>query len=65
VAADANVTLRPRSRSLIAPTWHTIVFIAIFVGISVVGVFFQHAVKQHPTAVAPSDNAVPRYISRH
>ena len=63
MAADANVTLRPWSRSLIAPTWHTIVFIAIFVGISVVGGFFQHAVKQHPPAVVPSDNAVPRYIS--
>jgi len=26
-------------------------------------VFFQHAVKQHPQAVLPSGNAVPRYIS--
>ncbi len=42
---DANVTSRPASRTLIAPAWHTIVFIAIFVGISVVGGFFQHAVK--------------------
>lgn len=53
----------PTRRSLIAPAWHTVVFIAIFLGISVVGGFFQHAVKQHPQAVVPSGNAVPRYIS--
>jgi len=63
MTADANVTPGPTSRPLIAPAWHTIVFIAIFVGISVVGGFFQHAVKQHPLAVVPSSNAVPGYIS--
>jgi uncharacterized protein len=36
---------------------------AIFLGISVGGGFFQHAVKQHPQAVVSSSNAVPRYIS--
>jgi uncharacterized protein len=63
MTADANLTSRRSSRPLIAPVWHTIVFIAIFVGLSVVGGFFQHAVKQHPQATAPSGNAVPRYIS--
>jgi CAAX protease family protein len=63
MTADANLTSRPASRILIAPAWHTIVFIAIFLGISVVGGFFQHAVKQNPQAVLPSGNAVPRYIS--
>jgi hypothetical protein len=63
MTAGANVTSRPASRTLIAPAWHTIVFIAIFVGISVVGGFFQHAVKQHPQTVVSSGNAVRRYIS--
>jgi membrane protease YdiL (CAAX protease family) len=63
MTADANFTSRPSSRPLIAPAWHTIVFIAIFVGLSVVGGFFQHAVKQQPQATVPSSNAVPRYIS--
>jgi membrane protease YdiL (CAAX protease family) len=63
MTADANVPSRPVSRSLIAPSWHTIVFIAIFVGISVVGGFFQHAVKQHPLGVVSTGNAVPGYIS--
>ena len=60
MTADAN---RLSGQPLIAPAWHTIVFIAIFVGLSVVGGFFQHAVRQHPQATVPSGNAVPRYIS--
>jgi uncharacterized protein len=63
MSADTNLASRLSSRPLIAPAWHTIVFIAIFVGLSVVGGFFQHAVNQHPQPVAPSGNAVSRYIS--
>ena len=63
MTADASSASHLSSRPLIAPAWHTIVFIAIFVGLSVAGGFFQHAVNQHPQAAAPSGNAVPRYIS--
>jgi membrane protease YdiL (CAAX protease family) len=63
MTADANLTSRLSSGALIAPAWHTIVFIAIFVGLSVAGGFFQHAVKQHPQASLPSGNVVPGYIS--
>ena len=63
MTADVNLASRLPGRPLIAPAWHTIVFIAIFVGLSVLGGFFQHATKQHPQATAPSGNAVPRYIS--
>ena len=61
MTADAN--LGSPSTRLIAPAWHTIVFIAIFVGLSVVGGFFQHTVKPHPQATAPHVNAVPGYVS--
>jgi uncharacterized protein len=61
--ADTNRDSPPSSRPVIAPPWHTIVFIAMFVGISVVGGFFQHTVKQHPQATAPSGSAVSGYIS--
>lgn len=61
--ADTNLDLCPSSRRLIAPAWHTILFIAIFLGISVAGGFFQHAVKQHPQATVPSSNAVSGYLS--
>jgi uncharacterized protein len=63
MTANTNLTSGLSSRALIAPTWHTIVFIAIFVGLSVIGGFFQHAVKVHPQAAVPSGNAVPGYIS--
>lgn len=63
MTADANLSSRLSSRPLIAPAWHTIVFVAIFVGLSVAGGFFQHAVKQHPQATVPSGHAVPGYIS--
>ena len=60
---DANLGSQGSSRQLIAPAWHTIVFIAIFVGLSVLGGFFQHDVKQQLHTTAPSGNAVPGYIS--
>jgi uncharacterized protein len=63
MTADANLGSRPSRRPLIAPAWHTIVFVAIFVGLSVIGGFFQHAVRQQPQATVPSGNAVPGYIS--
>jgi membrane protease YdiL (CAAX protease family) len=63
MSADTNLASRLSSRPLIAPAWHTIVFITIFVGLSVVGGFFQHAVKQHPQAAVQNGNAVQRYLS--
>ncbi len=65
VSPDANLPSRPSIPSLIAPAWHTFVFIAIFVGLSVVGGFFQHAAKQHPlpTAGVATGNAVSGYLS--
>ena len=63
MAANASPTSRPSDRPLIAPVWHTIVFIIIFVGLAVVGGFFQHAVNEHPNATSRSANAVPGYLS--
>jgi|HubBroStandDraft_5_1064220.scaffolds.fasta_scaffold35330_2 membrane protease YdiL (CAAX protease family) len=62
-AADRNFDSGSSSRPLIAPLWHTILFIGIFVGFSVVGGFFQHSVKQQPQATMPRRSAVPGYIS--
>jgi hypothetical protein len=39
MTADASSASPLSSRPLIAPAWHTIVFIAIFVGLSVAGGF--------------------------
>lgn len=63
MSTDTNLASGLSSRPLIAPAWHTIVFISIFVGLSVVGGFFQHAVKQDPQPAVQSGNAVQRYLS--
>jgi membrane protease YdiL (CAAX protease family) len=63
MTADANLTPPPSSRPLIAPAWHTIVFIAIFIALSVAGGFFQHAAKQHPQPTVPGTSPVPGYVS--
>jgi CAAX protease family protein len=57
------VTSPPSAHPLIAPLWHTLGFIAIFVGLAVLGGFFQHAARQHPQTVGQSSPAVPRYVS--
>lgn len=63
MAADADLPSLPPGRRLIAPAWHTIVFIAIFLGLSVAGGFFQHAVKQPPQATTPNANPILGYLS--
>jgi membrane protease YdiL (CAAX protease family) len=63
MTADANLTPPPSSHPLIAPAWHTIVFIAIFIALSVAGGFFQHAAKQHPQPTVPGTSPVPGYVS--
>ena len=63
MTAPENPSSLPSNRQLIAPAWHTIVLITIFIGLSVVGGFFQHAAKQRPPETAPHTNAVPGYVS--
>lgn len=62
---DTSTVVTPNSfaRPLIAPLWHTLGFIAIFVGLAVVGGFFQHAARQHPQTVGQRSHAVPGYVS--
>jgi hypothetical protein len=63
MSAGAHLSSLPSSRPLIAPAWHTVVFIAIFIALSVAGGFFQHAAKQHPQPIVPSTSPVPGYLS--
>ena len=63
MTAPENPSSLPSNHQLIAPVWHTIVLITIFIGLSVVGGFFQHAAKQGPPETVPHTNAVPGYVS--
>jgi membrane protease YdiL (CAAX protease family) len=62
---DTSTVITPQqsARPLIAPLWHTMGFIAIFVGLAVLGGFFQHAARQHPQTAGQSTPAVPGYVS--
>src|SRR5208282_3745566 len=48
---------------LIAPAWHTLVFISIFVVISIAGGFFQHGAKPHPQPAISSTSVIQGYVS--
>jgi len=63
MTTPANLSSGPSSRALIAPPWHTIVFIAIFIGLSVAGGFFQRGAKQNTQPTVPSKNIVEGYAS--
>lgn len=65
VSPGANLPSRQSIPSLIAPAWHTILFIAIFLGLSIAGGFFQHAAKRHPVAApgATTGKIVSGYMS--
>jgi uncharacterized protein len=63
MTSPANPSSSSFSRALIAPVWHTIVFIAIFIALSVAGGFFQHAAKQYAQPTVPGSSPVPGYVS--
>jgi CAAX protease family protein len=54
---------RPSTRPLLASTWHTIGFIAIFVGFAILGGVFQHAARQHPQTQVQGSSVVYGYLS--
>lgn len=63
MSSPADFSSSSFNRALIAPAWHTIVFIAIFIALSVAGGFFQHAAKQHAQPAVPGSSPVPGYVS--
>jgi membrane protease YdiL (CAAX protease family) len=62
MTAPEDFDSRSSDRRLIAPPWHTVMLIAIFVALSVIGGFFQHSAKQRP-ATSPNTNLVSGYVS--
>jgi membrane protease YdiL (CAAX protease family) len=61
--AAASLDTPSTRRPLIAPAWNTILFIGIFVGLSVMGGFFQHSVKERPQMTVGRGSAVSGYMS--
>lgn len=53
----------PKSGGLIAPVWHTVLLVSIFLGISIAGALFQRNAQSSSGALEQHPNVVPLYLS--
>lgn len=52
-----------RSSDLIAPVWHTVLLVSIFLGLTVAGALFQRHAQSTSGALQQHPNVVPLYLS--
>jgi membrane protease YdiL (CAAX protease family) len=52
-----------RSSDLIAPVWHTVLLVSIFLGLTIAGVLFQRHAQSASGALQQRPNVVPLYLS--
>jgi membrane protease YdiL (CAAX protease family) len=50
-------------RKLIAPVWHTVLLVSIFLGVTLAGALFQHHAQSTPSVLKQHPNVVPLYLS--
>jgi uncharacterized protein len=48
---------------LIAPRWHTVLFVALFLALTLGGAFFQREARSQPERILQHPNVVPLYLS--
>jgi membrane protease YdiL (CAAX protease family) len=48
---------------LIAPRWHTVLFVALFLALTLGGAFFQREARSEPGRMLQHPNVVPLYLS--
>ncbi len=63
MAEDSVSASGHRSGRLIAPVWHTVLLVAIFLGLTIAGTLFQRHVQSSSGALQQHPNAVPLYLS--
>jgi uncharacterized protein len=63
----ATIAVVPETRSLrpklIAPRWHTVLLVALFLALALSGAFFQRAARLQPARVLEHPHVVPLYLS--
>ena len=63
----ATIAVVPEMRSLspklIAPRWHTVLFVTLFLALALSGAFFQRAARLQPGKVLEQPHVVPLYLS--
>jgi uncharacterized protein len=55
--------LKPSSPKLVASRWHTVLFVALFLALTLGGALFQRAARSQPERLLQHPNVVPLYIS--
>ncbi len=60
----ATVTPSPApGPKLIAPLWHTVLLVCIFLGLTIAGALFQRRAQSTPGVLQEHPNVVPLYLS--
>jgi len=53
----------PKRGGLVAPVWHTVLLVSIFLGITIAGALFQRHAQSSSGALQQHPNVVPLYLS--
>jgi len=53
----------PKRGDLVAPVWHTVLLVSIFLGITIAGALFQRHAQSSSGALQQHPNVVPLYLS--
>ena len=59
----ASISSPTPGRKLIAPVWHTVVLVSIFLGVTIAGALFQRHAQSTPGVLQQHPNVVPLYLS--
>jgi uncharacterized protein len=59
----ASISSPAPGRKLIAPVWHTVMLVSIFLGVTIAGALFQRHAQSTPGALQQHPNVVPLYLS--
>ena len=56
-------TINTSSQKLVAPRWHTVLFVVLFLTLTLGGAFFQREARSQPGRALQHPNVVPLYLS--
>jgi hypothetical protein len=53
---------KPSSPNLVAPRWHTVLFVALLLALTIGGALFQREARSRPERLSQHPNVAPRYV---
>ena len=63
MASAASISSPAPGRKLIAPVWHTVMLVSIFLGVTIAGALFQRHAQSTPGVLQQHPHVVPLYLS--